>query len=89
MANILSQDELFKMYKFSHHFNKVIYLISFFTLLIGFYLSEDGTGNGLSQDFYSTWRFVESLKLNFFSTDVKDDRPSVPDPLNSLLKNVS
>jgi len=55
------------MYKFSHHFNKVIYLISFFTLLIGFYLSEDGTGNGLSQDFYSTWRFVESLKLNFFS----------------------
>ena len=51
----------------TQHWGKIIYLLSFFTLIIGFYLGEDGTGKGLTQDFYSTWKFVEALKYDFFA----------------------
>ena len=55
------------MFKMTQHWGKIIYLLSFFTLIIGFYLGEDGTGRGLTQDFYSTWKFVEALKYDFFA----------------------
>ena len=55
------------MFKMTQHWGKIIYLLSFFTLIIGFYLGEDGTGKGLTQDFYSTWEFVEDLKYDFFA----------------------
>ena len=55
------------MFKMTQHSGKVIYLLSFLTLIIGFYWGEDGTGKGLTQDFYSTWKFVEDLKYDFFA----------------------
>ena len=54
----------------TQHSGKVIYLLSFLTLIVGFYWGEDGTGKGLSQDFYSTWKFVEALKYDFFADPI-------------------
>ena len=55
------------MNKLQQNSGKIIYLLSFLTLLLGFFMDEDGTGKGLSQDFYGTWEFVEALKYDFFA----------------------
>ena len=55
------------MNKLQRNSGKIIYLLSFLTLLLGFFMAEDGTGKGLSQDFYGTWEFVEALKYDFFA----------------------
>jgi hypothetical protein len=51
-------------------FNKrgiIIFLISAFTLLVGFFFNEDVSGGGTSGDFYSTFGYVTELKENIFA----------------------
>lgn len=49
--------------------NFYIFFLSIFSvtsLLLGFYLNEDGSGNPLSGDFFDTWPYVLELTKNFF-----------------------
>jgi hypothetical protein len=51
-------------------FNKraiIIFLVSAFTLLVGFFFNEDVSGGGTSGDFYSTFGYVTELKANIFA----------------------
>lgn len=44
----------------------IIFLISFFSLLVGFFFNEDGTGTPLAGDFRDTLPYINELKKNLF-----------------------
>jgi hypothetical protein len=45
---------------------KLIFLLSFLTLFLSFYLNEDGFGTGASGDFHDTWGYIENILKNNF-----------------------
>ena len=51
---------------FKKEFGTIIFIFSFFTLLIGFFFNEDGSGLALSGDFRDTMPYVLELKKNIF-----------------------
>lgn len=48
------------------NYGEIIFIISFFSLVIGFFFNEDGTGMPLSGDFRDTLPYVNELKKNLF-----------------------
>lgn len=44
----------------------IIFVVAFFTLLVGFFLNEDVSGGGTSTDFYVTLSYVTDLKYSLF-----------------------
>ena len=45
---------------------KIIFLILYLSLFIGFYLNETASGSGTRADFYVTWQYVLNLKEDLF-----------------------
>ena len=56
---------------FKRNFSTIIFLLSYFTLIISFFLNEDGTGRGTSGDFEVTYGFILALQDNLLA-DPKD-----------------
>ena len=56
---------------FKRNFSTIIFLLSYFTLIISFFLNEDGTGRGTSGDFEVTYGFILALQENLLA-DPKD-----------------
>ena len=44
----------------------ILFVVAFFTLLVGFFLNEDVSGGGTSTDFYVTLSYVTDLKYSLF-----------------------
>ena len=51
---------------FKKQFGIIIFVLSYISLLIGFFFNEDGTGLALSGDFRDTLPYVLELKKNIF-----------------------
>jgi len=48
------------------HSGKIIFLLLYLSLFIGFYLNETASGGGTRADFYLTWQYVLNLKEDLF-----------------------
>ena len=51
----------------NNKFSLIIFLLSYLSLFVSFYLNEDGTGRGASGDFDSTYGFILALKENILT----------------------
>ncbi len=63
--------------------DKIIFLISVFTLFISFFFDEDGSGGGARGDFVVTYGFILALQENLFSDPV--DWTLVHTPLHFMI----
>ena len=68
------------------NFSILIFLLSFLSLFISFYLDEDGTGKGASGDFEATYGFILALKDNILANP--KEYTLVHTPLHFILMSI-